>query len=116
MSSSNQVSIKENSAGDFALGSMFAYAWGMAVRAQFGLSTDGTDALIAASCYVGAYAKDINVETGRTFTLSPPDMDEATITALKTVGLDQYFGQRNTTGFQRIRAFNKGYFGTLTAC
>lgn len=113
---SNRITVKENAPGDFALGAMFAYAWGMAVRTQFGQSTEGQDALIAASCYVGAYAKDINVTTGRDFSLSPPDMDEATVTVLRTVGKPGYFGMRNTTGFQRIKAFNKGYFGTLTAC
>jgi predicted metalloprotease len=116
VSSSNKVTIKQNAPGDYALGAMFAYMWGMAVRAQFGLSTDGQDALIAASCYVGAYSKDINVTTGRPFTLSPPDMDEATVTTLRTVGKPDFTGMRNTTGFQRIRAFNKGYFGSLTAC
>lgn len=116
LDSSNQVVIKKNGPGDYALGAMFAYAWGLAVRAQFGLSTDDQAALLAASCYTGAYSKDINVTTGRPFLLSPPDMDEATVTALNTVGEPQYLGMRNTTGFQRISAFNKGYFGTLTAC
>jgi predicted metalloprotease len=116
INSSNKVVIKENGPGDFALGSMFAYTWGMAVRAQSGLSIDGQDALLSASCYVGAYAADINVTADNRFVLSPPDMDEATVTALRTVGEPDYLGMRNTTGFQRIGAFNKGYFGTIAAC
>jgi predicted metalloprotease len=116
LNASNQVTIKENAPGDFALGAMFAYAWGMAVRSQFGQSTEGGDALLAASCYVGAYAKDVNTTQSTSFALSPPDMDEATVTVLKTVGGDNYFGMRNTTGFQRIKSFNTGYFGSLTKC
>ncbi len=114
--SSNEVTIKQDAPGDFALGSMFAYTWGFAVRSQFGLSIDGEQALLSASCYVGAYAKDINVTTGRRFQLSPPDMDEATITVLRTASRPEYLGERNTTGFERINYFNRGYFGSLTAC
>ncbi|MEP6852112.1 MAG: neutral zinc metallopeptidase [bacterium] len=113
---SNGVTIRQSAPGDFALGTMLAYTFGFAVRSQFGLSIDGEKALLSASCYVGAYAKDINVTEERKFVLSPPDMDEATITVLRTAGRSDYFGDRNTTGFERVNYFNKGYFGSLTAC
>ena len=73
--------------------------------------------LIGASCYIGAYAKTINVvSTTLPFTLSPPDMDEATVAVLRIVNQNTALGDRNTTGFQRVSAFKKGYFGGLTAC
>ncbi len=96
---------------------MFAYGWGLAVRSQLGYATDTTAGLIGASCYIGAYAKTINVvSTTLPFTLSPPDMDEATVAVLRVVDQKTALGTRNTTGFQRVSAFKKGYFGGLTAC
>lgn len=112
----NEVTVSPNSPADFALGALFGYGWGLAVRSQLKVSIDGTAALLAASCYLGAYASDINDVTRSGFALSPQDMDEATVTVLKTVADPAVFGARNTSGFQRIGAFKKGYFGTLTAC
>ena len=115
--STGLVTINENGPGDFALGAMFAYGWGLAVRSQLGYPTDTTAGLIGASCYIGAYAKTINVvSTTLPFTLSPPDMDEATVAVLRVVDQTTALGARNTTGFQRVSAFKKGYFGGLTAC
>lgn len=113
---SGQVTVRPNSPGDFALGALFAYGWAMAARAQLTLPITGTAALIGASCYVGAYASDINDASKLGFSLSPQDMDEASITVLKNVALASTFGARNTSGFERIASFKKGYFGTLTAC
>jgi predicted metalloprotease len=110
------VSVVENQPGDFALGTLFAYGWAFAVRHQlFNHSLDDAPALLAASCYTGQYAKNINVEqgtAGNAFTLSPPDMDEATSAVLSLVGTDQAFGARGTTGFERVQAFIKGYNGS----
>jgi predicted metalloprotease len=113
----HKVSLQENQPADFALGTLFTVGWGMAVRHQlFKRSNDGPDALLAASCYTGAYAKDVNVDSGRTFLLSPPDMDEATSAMLNLVGLDSTYGARGTTGLQRIQSFVKGYQGGLSVC
>jgi predicted metalloprotease len=112
-----KVSLLENQPADFALGTLFAVGWGLAVRHQlFKRSNDGPDALLAASCYSGAYAKDVNVDEGRTFLLSPPDMDEATSAMLNLVGQDNTYGARGTTGLQRIQSFVKGYQGCLSVC
>jgi predicted metalloprotease len=117
------VSVEENQPGDFALGTLFAYGWGLAVRHQlFSRSLDDAAALLAASCYTGAYAKDVNVASStnrpsdRPFILSPPDMDEATSAVLTVVGQDQAFGARGTTGLQRVQSFIKGYDGGLSVC
>ena len=103
-----------------ATGTLFVVAWGMAVRHQiFGEEMTTMAALLGATCYAGAYAKDINVPQGSgasTFVLSPPDMDEATFAMLDFVGLDQAFGSRGTSGLDRIQQFVKGYADGLQAC
>jgi predicted metalloprotease len=114
------VTLQDNQPADFALGTLFATGWGMAVLHQlFAKTIDGAGALLSAACYVGAYAKDINVEPSSSspqFVLSPPDLDEATEAMITLVGSDQAFGTRGTTGFQRIQSFVKGYNQGLAAC
>lgn len=117
------VSVVQNQPGDFALGTLFSIGWGLAVRHQlFNRSLDDAAALLAASCYAGAYAKDINVPattkrpSNRQFILSPPDMDEATSAFLSLVGQEQAFGARGTTGLDRVVSFVKGYSGGLSVC
>lgn len=112
------VRLVRHQPGDYALGQLIAMAWGMSARHQFfDLSTDDAAGLLAATCYSGAYAENINRATGdkqHPYVLSPPDMDEATSAVLGLV--DGAFGARGTTGLQRIRAFVKGYNGGLHAC
>jgi predicted metalloprotease len=117
------VTVEENQPGDFALGTLFSFGWGLAVRHQmFNRSLDDGPALLAAICYTGAYAKSINVPQtqklpdGRSFYLSPPDMDEATNAVLSLVGQDQVFGARGTTGLDRVLSFVKGYEDGLSVC
>lgn len=114
------VQLVADQPGDFALGTLFVVAWGMAVRHQiFGQDISSKAALLGATCYAGAYSKDINVAQGTgnsTFVLSPPDMDEATFAMLNLVGLDQAFGSRGTSGLDRIQEFVKGYSGGLQDC
>jgi predicted metalloprotease len=114
------ITLLDNQPADFALGVLFAVGWGVAVRHQlFNRSLDDKDALLSAVCYTGAYAKDVNVETGtpgKDITLSPADLDEATSAMLDQVGKDEAFGDRGTTGLDRIQAFVKGYRGGLSVC
>jgi predicted metalloprotease len=114
------VSIRPDQPGDFALGQLISIGWGMAARHQFFAgTTDDRAGLMAAICYSGAYAHDINRANGdRThhFILSPPDMDEATLAVLQLVPLDEAFGARGTSGLQRVQSFVKGYAGGLSAC
>jgi predicted metalloprotease len=114
------VQLSQNQPGDFALGVLFSIAWGMAVRHQlFGRSLTDKSALVAAICYTGSYAKNVNVPlgtTGRFITLSPADLDEATSAMLAQVGRREAFGARGTTGLSRIQAFVKGYRSGLSGC
>ncbi len=106
--------------GDYALGFLLAVAWGMAARVQlFHGSTTDESALQSAICFAGAYSEDINREFGdatHNYILSPPDLDEAMSAALNLVELDTAFGDRGTTGLQRVQEFVSGYSGGLTAC
>lgn len=118
---SKAIADKAYAYGDYALGTLFVYGWGLAVRHQlFGRDLTSADALLAAGCYAGAYSSSINVETPtdptRTFTLSPSDMDEGTAAVLTMVGDPLAYGDRGTTALQRIDSFVKGYFGNLAAC
>lgn len=115
-----EVTILKDQPADFALGTLFAVGWGLAVRHQlFQRSLDDKAALLSAVCYTGAYSKNINIEQAtatQTFILSPPDMDEATSAMMSLVGLDKAFGTRGSTGLERIQAFVKGYNGGLSVC
>lgn len=114
--STAEVKVLDNQPADFALGTLFAMAWGFAVRHQlFNLAIDDGAALLAAACYVGAYSKSVNTGT-QGFQLSPPDLDEATSAMMTLVPMEQAFGARDTTGLQRVQAFVKGYNGGLSVC
>jgi predicted metalloprotease len=103
--------------GDYALGTLFVYGWGLAVRQQlFGQSIEDQAALLAAGCYAGAYSKSVNTTGSGAFQLSAPDMDEATITVLTTIADPAVLGPRDTIGLDRIESFKKGYFGGLSSC
>jgi predicted metalloprotease len=119
-STTGNVRLQSNQPGDFALGVMFSIAWGMAVRHQlFGRDLTGQDALLAAVCYTGSYAKDVNVAPntpGKDITLSPADLDEAVSSMLSEVGRPEAFSARGTTGLDRVQAFVKGYRGGLSVC
>lgn len=115
------VTLVDNQPADFALGVLFAIGWGMAVRHQFfDRPLADADALKAAICYTGAYSKDINVASdptrSRFILLSPADLDEATSSMLDQVGKPTAFGDRGSTGLDRIQAFVTGYRGGLSVC
>lgn len=105
---------------DFALGELFAAAWGLAVRHQlFGRALDDRDAITSAVCYTGAYAKDVNLAQNpgdKFLVLSPADLDEAVSALLSRPLLNASFGERGSTGLDRVQAFVKGYTGGLPAC
>ncbi len=122
-SATGNVTLLQNQPGDFALGVLFSIGWGMAVRSQlFKRSLDDKAALIAAVCYSGSYAKDINIAqdtpaaSKKFIVLSPADLDEATSSMIDIVGGADAFGSRGSTGLERIQAFVKGYKGGLSAC
>jgi predicted metalloprotease len=107
--------------GDFAAITMLSIGWGLSVVDQLGRDTTTGDALLAASCYTGAYAQTRNIAeipegSTQILTLSPSDMDEASIALLTLVGASNAYGDRGTQGYERIQYFITGYFGGLGAC
>ncbi len=112
-----QVSLVDNAPADYSLGMLFVYGWAMAVRSQlFHASTRDRAALLAASCYSGAFTASVNTDQQTGFQLSPPDMDEATAAVIRLVPAPQAYGAHDTTALERISTFTKGYFGGLPAC
>lgn len=119
-SSGNAILLFDQPA-DFALGEMYAMAWGLAVRHQlYGKSLDDQQAITAAVCYTGAYAKNVNVASDpsgtKLLTLSPADLDEALSALLDRQLQQRSFGLRATTGLDRVQAFVRGYGRGLRGC
>jgi hypothetical protein len=114
------VRLVDHQPGDYALGFLLAVAWGMAARVQFAhAGIDDQTALRVAICYGGAYSEDINranSDATHKYILSPPDMDEATSAVLSLVNQPAAFGDRGTTGIERVQAFVTGYHGGLSSC
>jgi predicted metalloprotease len=115
------VTLLDNQPADFALGTLFAIGWGLAVGHQlFGRAMVDSSGLLSAICYTGSYGKDTNLDTdptkSRFLLLSPADLDEAVSAMLNLVDSDRAYGSQGTTGLDRIQAFVKGYKGGLSAC
>lgn len=112
------MTLIDNAPADYSLGLLFVYGWAMAVRSQlFHASTQDRDAILAASCYSGAFTASINTDDpSQGFALSPPDMDEATAAVIRVVPEPQAYGAHGTTALDRIQSFTKGYFGGLPSC
>lgn len=115
-----QLTLVDNAPADYSLGTLFVYGWAMAVRSQlFQASTQDRDAILAASCYSGAFTASINTDDPSAsggFALSPPDMDEATAAVIRMVPEPEAYGAHGTTALDRIQSFTKGYFGGLPSC
>ena len=115
--STGELTLIDDAPADYSLGMLFVYGWSMAVRAQlFRAPVEGKDALLAASCYSGAFTATLNTGQSEGFQLSPPDMDEATSAVIKLVPSPKAYGAQETTALQRIQQFTRGYFGGLPAC
>lgn len=113
-----QLTLIDDAPADYSLGMLFVYGWAMAVRTQlFQADTQDRDAILAASCYGGAFTASINTdEPNGGFALSPPDMDEATAAVIRMVPEPEAYGAHGTTALDRIQSFTKGYFGGLPSC
>ena len=119
--STANVTLTFHQPADFALGELFSIGWGLAVRHQlFAQTMVDKPALLAAVCYTGSYAKDVNIASDpsgtRSLILSPSDLDEAVSGLLDQAGSKAAFGSRDTTGLARIDAFVKGYNEPLSSC
>jgi predicted metalloprotease len=104
--------------GDFGPISLIAVAYGQAVRSRLGRTVNGEDALLGSMCLAGGYAGDVfkRRRTGdNVIVLSPGDLDEAVQALLNFAGASGFFDARGTVGFDRVKAFNRG-FSDIKAC
>jgi predicted metalloprotease len=102
--------------GDFGPMSLFAVAFGEAVRKRLGETVGGEAALIGSICLAGAYAGDVfNHRRKGGITLSPGDLDEAIQALLNFAGKAGIFDANGTVGFDRVSAYRKG-FSSIKNC
>ncbi|MFQ1001457.1 neutral zinc metallopeptidase [Modestobacter sp. SSW1-42] len=101
--------------GDYAVVTAVAIPYGLAVRDQLGLSTEGPDAVRSAVCLAGAFTQGVrNGET--TVVISPGDVDESVSFLLESSGDPSVLGDSGLTGFQLVDVFRGGVFEGLPAC
>ena len=101
--------------GDYAVVTALAIPYGLAVRDQLGLSTDGPDAIRSAVCLAGAFTQGVrNGETS--VAISPGDVDESVSFLLDSSADPAVLGASGLTGFQLVDVFRGGVFEGLPAC
>jgi predicted metalloprotease len=101
--------------GDYAVVTALAIPYGLAVRDQLGLSTEGPDAIRSAVCLAGAFTQGVrNGETS--VSISPGDVDESVSFLLDSSADPAVLGDSGLTGFQLVDVFRSGVFEGLSAC
>jgi predicted metalloprotease len=112
------LSSKAYRIGDFAVGFLLAGAWAEAALELEGNKLTGTARSLRADCYIGSWTKDqIKDETKpappgpvRKLELSPGDLDEGVVAALR------FRSDDDAPPFDRLAAFRKGLLGGRAAC
>jgi len=103
--------------GDFAVSTLLATQYGLAVQSQLAFSADSTkEQNLTADCLAGSWAGDVfdqkRADTG-SLVLSPGDLDEA-IQILLTFG--ESSDSVRGSGFDRVKAYRDGVLGGPSAC
>ena len=99
--------------GDFAVVTLLALPYAMAVRAQLGLPADGEQAVDSAVCTVGWMAREFvreDVDDAR-YEISPGDVDEAAVALLRYGEGDNVLPGSRSTGFELVDSFRQGFVG-----
>lgn len=105
--------------GDFAVGSLLATQYGLAVQSRLGvLGDDPQKQNLTADCLAGAWTASVVLENRASSQLriSPGDLDE-TVQALLSFGSTA--SEENSSqgaGFQRVQAFRAGVIDGLAGC
>ncbi|MDT0278451.1 neutral zinc metallopeptidase [Blastococcus goldschmidtiae] len=102
--------------GDFAVATAVALPYGLAVRDQLGLSTDGEEALRSAVCLSGWYAAQVFAGRAGGTSVSPGDVDESVQFLLAFGGEPSVVPDADLTGFQLVDFFRNGFVQGLDAC
>ncbi|MGY1601136.1 neutral zinc metallopeptidase [Geodermatophilus sp. SYSU D00815] len=104
--------------GDFAVDTLVALPYGLAVRAQRGLSTDDAEAVTSAVCAAGWYARELSLgqlEASR-FQISPGDVDEAAVVLLQYATMRSVLPDAGLSGFELVDHFRQGFVEGGAAC
>lgn len=105
--------------GDFAVGSLLATQYGLAVQSRLNaLGDDPLEQNLTADCLAGAWTASVVLENRATSQLriSPGDLDE-TVQALLSFGSTQSEANSSQgSGFQRVAAFRAGVIEGLAGC
>ncbi|RMI35558.1 neutral zinc metallopeptidase [Nocardia stercoris] len=102
--------------GDFAVATLLATQYGLAVNARDGDTSDDRTASLRGDCYAGAWAASVLLENRprSTLRMSPGDLDKA-LTALLT-----FRGNGDTdrqgSGYTRVEAYRAGLTDGADAC
>ncbi|MBN1093644.1 hypothetical protein JKP75_14415 [Blastococcus sp. TML/M2B] len=102
--------------GDFALATAVSLPYGLAVRDQLGLSTEGEDAVRSTVCMSGFYTAQVRAGAGGEYSISPGDVDESVQFLLAFGGEPEVVPGADLTGFQLVDLFRSGFFEGLDAC
>lgn len=100
--------------GDFSVQALIATAYGFAYLHDQGKDLNGSNALLGAACYTGAYTYQVFAHGDQhKYFLSPGDLDEGVQALLLGVDGSSYYGLQGTTGFDRVSAFQQGFQDAL---
>jgi predicted metalloprotease len=102
--------------GDYAVLTAIAIPYGLAVRDQLGLSTDGQDAIRSAVCLAGAFTAGVLNQQSSVLSISPGDADESVSFLLEYSDDPDVLADSGLTGFQLVDVFRSGVFQGLSAC
>ncbi|WP_138733177.1 neutral zinc metallopeptidase [Modestobacter excelsi] len=102
--------------GDYAVLTAIAIPYGLAVRDQLGLSTDGQDAVRSAVCLAGAFTAGVLNGQSTVLQISPGDADESVSFLLEYSDDPEVLADSGLTGFQLVDVFRSGVFQGLPAC
>ena len=102
--------------GDYAVLTALAIPYGLAVRDQLGLSTDGQDAVRSAVCLAGAFTAGVLNGQSKVLRISPGDADESVSFLLEYSDDPEVLADSGLTGFQLVDVFRGGVFEGASAC
>ncbi|SFO17314.1 Predicted metalloprotease [Geodermatophilus obscurus] len=104
--------------GDFAVTTLLALPYALAVRGQLGLPVDDPAAVRAAVCVAGWLAREMHLGhlTGTRLRLAPGDVDEAAVVLLRYATGPAVVPGSGPSGFELVDAFRQGFTDGGDAC
>ncbi|MGW4246251.1 neutral zinc metallopeptidase [Nocardia sp. NPDC004722] len=102
--------------GDFAVATLLATQYGLAVEARDGDTADDRTESLRGDCFAGAWAASVLLENRPTsnIRMSPGDLDKAVAALLVFRGQDS--GDAKDSGYVRVEAYRDGLLNGAQAC